>query len=187
MEVIDQVPTKESFDKAFMEVERKVERKLRQLKIDPDTLQVTIGFNEIITNPIDGGDDNEVITNEYKVKSARIPHKDLTNKVNKLTKFAMALNEINDENEKAYSVCKIKIDGDMLLRQSRVTMTISHKVERTGKNVLIPVSQVTMYGNSDFVDAEKMSRIIEEIDKEVWEYLGGKYNDHTPNQLALFR
>lgn len=170
-------------------IDRTIEKRLRSIQIDPDTLEVKIGFHEVITLAPEGDEEGEshAITNKYTVKSPRKPHKDFVNKMRSLRKYAMELAEINDPDVKNYTVSAVKIDGDMLMKQSRASMVLSKKVERTGKVIDIKVSQVAMYSDSDYHSHEKMSRAIEELEAEAWAYIGGKYMDETPNQLPLFR
>lgn len=164
-----------------------IDRQMKSLEVTED-LQVKVTFQEIVTLPPHDHPENEstIIDNEYKVKSRYAPHADLMNALKKLKKFALDINEmeVSDKTKGDYKVSQVKIAGDVLLKQSRVTMTISKLVPRTGKVIDIPVGQTTMYGESDYHDAEKMSVIIEELIEEVWLYLGGKYE--LEGQLALF-
>jgi len=163
------------------------EKKLRMLEIDPKTDRIGVYFDVVTTiAPEEEDGDSETSVDEFSVHSKRRPHRDLVGKIKKLVKFAMAAVEINDENVKSYSIGSLKIDGDMLMKQSRVSITLLHEVERTGKYIKIASGQITMYGESSFEDAEKMSRVIEEIEEEIFLYLKGKHEVENPDQIPLF-
>jgi len=168
--------------------DQQIEKKLRTIVYDPADGKIKIDVDIATTTPPEKPDgESETIVETYSINSPRRPHKDLVAKLKKLTKFALDADEINVENPgSSYIVSKVKIDGDMLLKKSRATMVIAHEVERTGKWLKIPVSQITMYGNTDFIDAEKMSRVIEELQEEVWLYIKGKQEIESTNQLFLF-
>ncbi len=163
-----------------------IDRQLRKIEITED-LQVKVTFVEILTVPPDHPEnESTIIDNEYKVKSKHLPHTDLLGVMKKLKSHALDIVEIEVDSKKKgdYQVSTVKIAGDVLLKQSRVSMVISKKVNRTGKIVPIAVPQTTMYGESTYPEAEKMSVIIEELIEEVWQYLGGKYEQD--GQLPLF-
>ncbi len=166
-----------------------VDRQFRKLEITSES-QVKVKFVEIITSPPDHPEnDNKISVRKYSVESEDIPHKDLINLLKKLRPHALASNEmeVEEKTKSQYNVTTVQVDGDVLMKKSRVRFTMTHDVERTGKGVPIgPGGQITMYGDSDYHDHEKMSKIIEELIGEVWEYLGGKYSEESVGQLPLF-
>lgn len=128
----------------------------------------------------------EIVANEYSVKSPRLPHKDFTDAMKKLRKIALDICEITIDPKSLtdYTVSQVSIAGDILLQQSRVVMTISKKVKRSEKLITIKTPQVTMYGESEYEKAGEMSKLVEAVVKEAWEYLDGK--SEQDGQLALF-
>lgn len=172
------------------------ERQLKSLTIKPDFSRIKITFAEVTTHePVEGDDENVVTSNEFSVSSANRPHKDLLDSMKKLRRYGLEILEIELADEaksiKNWNVGSIKISGDLLLKQSRVELTLDKKIELTGKVAKIKTSQVTMYPQVDdavkYHNADKMTAIIEDIVEEVWSFLNGKYDSDTdPNQLALF-
>ena len=170
------------------------ERRIRIIEMHPETLAVRIEFDKVSTIgsdlPEEDQDESSESTDtvdEFRVKSPRRPHKDFVNKFKKLTKFAMLADEIADENIGDYQVTRIKISGDMLMKKSRVEMVLSKYVERTGKWIKIPVSQVTMYGETDFPEINKLTKTIEELCEEAISYaFDNKYEIEVKDQLPLF-
>lgn len=127
------------------------------------------------------------IATGYVIDSQRRAHKDFIDAMKGLRKFALDLCEIDVDSKLigAYTVCKVKIDGDVDKKQSRAVMTIAKTVKTTDKIVKIgPTRQVTMYGESDYGKAEAMSKAIEACIDEAYEYLGGKAEES--DQLPLF-
>lgn len=166
-----------------------IERKLRSLKLTND-LHVSVSFDEVITTESESGEDEAgVITNSFNVTSRHEPHKDFIDALKKLRQYALEVCELTvDTKERAnWMVQKIKITGDLLMKTSRVVMTVGKEV-KTGKVISITTPQVTMYPTTEdkvpYHNADKMSTVIEEIEREVWKYLNGKYA--LEGQLALF-
>lgn len=189
-------PSKETFDQAFEEpvTESSTERQLRVLQINPDTLAVKALWDETTIHPPDQNDgesQTEVNGKSFQPKgkkNLRKPHPDLINKLRKLVPHAMALCEIEDENVADYHVIGIKIDGDMTMHKSRVTLTMAKFVERTQKYVKIgPTSQVTLYGKSDYTDADKLAKATEDVEEETFDFLFAcKHAQDIEGQLPLF-
>lgn len=152
--------------------------------------KVSIAFSEVITlPPVEGEDESETSANEYTVRSPNRPHKDFLDAMKKLRKDALAIGELNFDAKSITSmtVSDIKISGDMVMKQSRVQMTLAKEVKRTGKRIKIgPLPQVTMYGEeaSEYDNAEAMTQLIEAVVEEAWLYLGGKCEGEE--QLPLF-
>lgn len=169
------------------------ERQLLNLKIAEDLNYVKIKFSEI--DPEETDDPEDIDINKFTAESTRRPHKDFVDSLKKLRKHGLAILGIKLDDEakqlRNWTVSAIKISGDMLLKQSRVVMTLSLRSDLTGKITPIKVSQVTMYPKADekvkYHDADKMTAVIEEISQEAWSYIfKGKYEKGTNPQLALF-
>ena len=88
-----------------------------------------------------------------------------------------------------WMVTGIDIKGDMELHQSRVVMTLTKQVPRTGKEITFKTPQVTMFPEKDdpkrYHDAETLTKLIEAACEEATEYLNGKY-DNEGAQIPLF-
>lgn len=183
-----------------------INRQITSISIDKD-LAVKIGISEVapITSPgviIDskskgnGAEDDDddkddeggaFIATGYTIDSQRRAHKDFVDAMKSLRKFALDLCEIDVDSKLigAYTVCKVKIDGDVDKKQSRAVMTLAKTVKSTDKIVKIgPTRQVTMYGESDYGKAEAMSKAIESCIDEAYAYLAGKAEES--DQLPLF-
>ena len=168
------------------------EKQFRSLRISPDLDEVKITFEKITTKEIiEGEDENQIKGHKYSITGKISPHKDLTDLMKKLRKYALAVNEIEVDSKDMpkWTVQAITISGDYLLKKSRCIMTLAKEVKRTGKVAIMKTCQVTMYPQMDednrFEDAEKMSEIIEAVIEETWLYLNGKSADDD-NQLVLF-
>jgi len=183
-----------------MPMKTDIDRQLVHLKLAPDLSSVKIKFNDIVTLPGAEQDEEEGESSirkiPYTVDGPFRPHKDLVNSMKKLRKHALDILGIKLEDESKqigeWSVIEIKIQGDVLTKQSRVTMKLAKLVELTKAVCPIKVPQVTMYPAADdqvkYHAADKMTVIIEDIIEEVWSYLNGKYDETIePNQqFALF-
>lgn len=167
-----------------------IEKKLRVLNISAD-LEVSVTFDEVITTEAEGQDDEAgVINNSFFVKSKHTPHKDFTDALKKLRPFALEICEMSsDTKEKSsWAVTSIKISGDLLMKTSRVVLMLGKEL-KGGKILKVgPSPQVTMYPTAEekvpYHNADKMANAIEAIEREVWLYLGGKYEQS--GQIALF-
>ena len=149
--------------------------------------KIKITFNEITEiPPVEGAEESTTDVNEYSIKTKRKPHKDLLDAMKKLRKDALAICEMNFDGKAigSLNVIGIKITGDIVLRQSRVVMTIAKEVKRTGKQIEWSTPQVTMYGESEYEKAEEMSKLIQALIDETWAYLDGKCEGES--QLPLF-
>lgn len=166
-----------------------IDRQFRKLEISEDN-KVKVKFVEVITNPSSHPEnDNEITVRKYAVESEDLPHPDLIDLVKKLKVHALAVNEMEIEDSKKrgdYRVSSIQVDGDLLLQKSRVKFVISKTVNRTNGEIKIETGQTTMYGESNYAEHEKMSKIIEDLIEEVWLYLSGKFHEVSEGQLPLF-
>lgn len=167
------------------------EKQLRKLKISPLLDEVDIAFDVINSNDSQETEDEAPAkAHQHKVKSANTPHKDLVDSMKKLRKFALEICELKVDTKdiNQWTVGAIKIDGDYLIKQSRVTMTLNKLVKSTGKVLQLKTPSCTMYSDNEesvkYPNADKMTAIIEDIIEECWSYLGGKYEQK--GQLPLF-
>ena len=166
--------------------ERTMEKQIRSISISPKG-KVTVKIDVVITHPLQPGqEDNDQTIRKLQVQSPDEPHSDFTNALKALRKPALELVEVEVERDRlnTYTVSGITIAGDMALHQSRVELTIAHQVKRTGKVVELETGEVTMYGESDYPGMESMTKQIEKVIDEAWEYINGKFA--TSNQLPLF-
>lgn len=171
-------------------LESSTDRQIRKIAIDADG-NVKIGFVEILTSTeeMEPGQDDAVskaFTNKYTVESPLKPHKDLLDAMKKLRKHALDICEMIFDTKAVtfYTVSAIDIAGDVLMKQSRVIMTVSKEVRSTGKMIHFRTPQCTMYGESEYSKAEEMSKLIEEVISEAFKYLEGKGESEA--QLPLF-
>lgn len=172
---------------------KETDRQLRKLSISPNG-EVKVTFIEVLlTGSIEERvtdelteSENASVVNEFTVKSPLRPHKDLLDAMKKLRGHGMDICEmfLDSKARAHYDISSIKIVGDVLMKQSRVIMTISKEVKRTGKYIHWDTPQTTMYGESEYPKAEEMSRLIENVIEETWLYLDGK--GELDNQLPLF-
>ncbi len=174
----------------------KITRHMTAIAIDEHT-EVTIEFTELREGEVLKGNGTEEekeddekespVGYRYSVKSPRYPHKDFTDAFKKLRKHALAICEMQYGDAKAlsnYEVIKVKIAGDITLRQSRVVMKVAKFVDRTQKYIKWTTPQVTMYGESKYEDAPDMAKLIEHLILEATAYMNGKSRED--DQLALF-
>lgn len=168
----------------------KQEKLLRRISLSNNLDEVQVDFIIVSENQSENEDSAPVKPYVYKVKGPHRPHKDLVDSMKKLRKHAFALNEMTVDSTQinTWTVCELKIDGDYLQKQSRATMKLAHMVKRTKKVVKMPVGPVTMYPKQDenvpYVEADKMTEIIEDIIEEAFSYLGGKTEE--TGQVPLF-
>lgn len=172
-------------------METKTEKQIRSIKFK-NSGGVEIRFAKI-TSSQDEEDGSELPKPyKYSGESENRPHKDFVSAMTKLRKFGLEIAGIEVDSKKIgqWGVVGIKIDGDYLLRQSRVIITMSKEVELTGKLIKFPISQITMYPDNEdagkYHNADKMTKVIEEVIDEAWSYLGGKYSPEAGKQLPLF-
>lgn len=160
---------------------------IREVSIDLEE-NIYINAQKVATIEADEDEGEEESTHKklvYKIDSPLKPHKDLTNAFRKLTKYALELVEIEDENTEDYCVTKVKINGDMLMKKSRAEFEIGKVVHRTGKVVKIKTGEAVMYGESDYHNADKMAVDVEAFEKECQLYIGGKYREDMGVQMPL--
>src|SRR5882762_3803052 len=136
------------------------ERQLRNLKI---TDVVSMDFVVMTTNPPEAGKEDggsTVSTNKHGFESGSIPQKQFLDCMKKLRKHALEICEMDIVDTKNYTnwnVSELKISGDVTLKQSRVIMTVTKYVERTKKTIHFKTPQVTMYGESEYQEVEKLT------------------------------
>lgn len=174
----------------------KQHRQITKIKIASDFNQALISFTEQEETEFADGEEDEtgsvVVPHEHSIKGRHRPHKEFIDSMKGLRKFALDANEISVDSKEIgdWNVSTIQIAGDMFLKQSRVVMTLAKTVKRTGKVCEMKTTQITMYPEPDDVsaykDADKLTRKIEEVIMEAWEYLNGKYDESDFSQLPLF-
>jgi hypothetical protein len=173
-----------------------IERQLKSLKLNFDATKVKMEFAQITTQepPEDDEEGESVISvDTFIVKSKKKPHPDLIKCLKKMRKHALELMEIKLADEakdlQDWTVLGIKIDGDVLKKQSRLVMTVGKWVSKTEKVLEWPITQVTMYPEKDDVkkyhDIDKLTTIVEDIIEECWSYCFLAKFDQE-GQLSLF-
>lgn len=173
------------------------DRQLRQLKLAPDLNHVFGKFVETIQHEPKGEEEQgKRSQRKYACDGDNRPHKDLTNKMTLLRKHALDMLgiELADSAKylKQWIVVQIDVAGDMILKQSRVKITLGKLVEKTGKISKIQTQQMVMYPATDdsskYHKADEVASIVEKIEQEYWLYCEGKCEEEErPNiQLALF-
>lgn len=165
--------------------EGEITKQLVSIELSPKN--VIVVFNEEIVLPIKKDEaKNGLVSNDYKIKSQRLPHLDLAKHMKALRKHGLEMAEMypDPEHLPTYSCVKVEIKGSMEKRNARAVITMAHKTKRSKKNINFSAGEVTLYGDSDYVDSDKVAKIIEQLVDEVWLYLNGKYEDGE--QLALF-
>lgn len=178
-----------------------ITRILKQVKTTAKG-RVIVHYTKRITWPLKDGEEQ----NRYDdiPVSGKLPfkmHKDFKAAMRKFNKHALALNgiDVTEENKKEWSVMGIKISGDLDMQNARLEMVLGKKVERTGKIANMPVSDITLYDNSEnedggskYEEIEALARITEAFAVEVFAYVDGKSDDEeimtlTNNgQIPLF-
>lgn len=138
------------------------------------------------------GADNKVNDTPFWVGGNYRPHKTFVDKMKELRKFCLELVEIEVDTKALpnWTVGTLKIQGDLVMKQSRAVMILAKKIKFTGKVTYMNVPQVTMYPSMDDKDryhnAEKMTEVIEAVVRESEAYINGKYETEDEDQLALF-
>lgn len=166
------------------------DRQIQSIKITPELDSVKIKLASVISVDGDGEEDvDNIIGNQYIITGKHRPHKDFVDAMKKLRKHGLELLEINTENFTDWTVQEISISGDLIMRQSRVVLTLAKRIKRTDKVATIKTPQTTMYPEKEDEDrypgAEAMSKLIESAIDEAIAYLNGKY-EYDDGQLPLF-
>jgi hypothetical protein len=177
-----------------MSTERK-HRQIKKIKMAKDFSTVLVSFTE--QEETDFGysqedEDSAVIPHEYSIKGRHRPHKDFIDAMKSLRKMALEANEMTVDSKEisSWTVNGLDIAGDMFLKQSRVVLILAKTVKRTGKVSEMKTTQITMYPEKDdpqaFKDVDKLTKGIEYVIGEAWEYLNGKYDENISSQIPLF-
>lgn len=174
-------------EKPLIEVKKSdVDRQIRNFEITSSG-KVRIGFVELIQqDPDENEEDSTVMDNGYSIVSKHKPHKDLLDAMKVMRKHAMNIIEMElPSNLNQYTVCGFTIAGDLVMKQSRVTLKMAKEVKRTGKVIAIPGAQVSMYAESEYEKMPELTPMVEKAIIEIEAYLAGKYADEIV-QLPLF-
>jgi hypothetical protein len=168
------------------------------------TLQITkikISDKDIVTieatETIDvhpGGDaeaPSQQHTNFHSITSSFPPSKEFLEAFQKLKRYAMPLVEFSRKDiplVNSMTVGEMRIAGEQHLENSRVEFVLMKWVKRTGKGVPIRTGQAVMYGEkgkSDIPETVEMTKQIDAVIAEGWEYIGGKNGAGAKIQLAF--
>jgi hypothetical protein len=166
------------------------EKQPRKIKISPELDSVEIHFDVVTSNDSEESEDAPAKPHSYKVKSPNRPHKDFVDCMKKLRKHALELCEIavDSKDINQWGISEVKVDGDYLLQQCRITMTLFKLVKSTGKIIQIKTPQCTLYPQSDdsvkYANADKLQAVFEDLVEEAYSYLSGKMDEQ--GQMPLF-
>lgn len=172
------------------------ERKLNELYIHPDLSTVFIEFTELHTVEDESEEDGyKTVPIVRTIEAPLRPTSGLCDDMKSLRRHGLDILGIKLEKEatqiKMWTVMRIKISGDMLLKKSRLEMTLALKADLTGKIVPLKVGQVTMYPKDDdkvkYHKHAELAQLVEKIANGVWGYLNGDYEDSGDGeQLVLY-
>lgn len=167
------------------------EKQITSVKIEDDLNGVKIGFGYSTMVENEDSGDNNFSPIDHGIKAQLRPHKDFVDAMKSLRKYGLEICEMTVDSKeiKDWSVLGFKIVGDMTLHKSRVVLEMAKKVQRTNKIIKFRTPQVTMFPEKEdterYAEAEKLTRLIEQVITEAWAYLNGKFEDQEI-QLKLF-
>ncbi len=169
---------------------KRPDRQIQGIKITPNLDTVKIKLASIVSVDDTGEEEaDNIVGNMFVITGKHRPHKDFVDAMKKLRKSGLELLEITTDSVTDWTVQEISISGDVVMKQSRVVMTLAKKIKRTGKVSTIKTPQTTMYPEKEddqrFAGAEAMSKLIESCIDEAVKYLNGKY-ESDEKQLPLF-
>jgi hypothetical protein len=177
------------------ETATQISRQIRGIKINPDQSKgkrVIISFRDVTdVEPTEGEetDESSAESDEYAVKSSRRPHKTFVAALRKLTPHALALLKIDlNSGEKEWSVTSVKIDGDVLLKKARLTMTLTKYYDNDGTEGYssMEVPQVTVFGESKYADQPALAKLFQALVDKAWDFLKGESgNSEKKIQMAF--
>lgn len=146
---------------------------------------VKIGFKiATLLSPGDGEGESPVAVTEYSTKSQHRASKSFIKCFTDMAEDGLEISEMNvSGSKKDYTVCKVKIDGDLFMNKSRVTLTVAKLVERTGDVIKFDTPQVTLSSESKYLEWKSLQKKVIALIKEAWKYLAGENMDST--QLAF--
>ena len=172
------------------------EKKLNSLYIHPDLSAVEIKFTELHVIEDETEEDGQrTIPVKRTIEAPMRPTSALCDDLKSMRRHGLDILGIKLEKEAAqiknWTVQRIKISGDMLLKKSRLEMELALKSDLTGKVVPIKVGQVTMYPKDEdkvkYHKAAEMTQLVEKIANGVWGYLNGEFDESIPgDQLVLY-
>jgi hypothetical protein len=173
------------------------DKKLNSLYIHPDLSMVEIKFTELHTVEDETEEDGfKTIPIKRTIEAPLRPSSGLCDDLKSMRRHGLEIQGIKLEKEatqiKNWTVMRINIAGDMLLKKSRLTITLACKSELTGKVVPMKVGQVTMYPKDQdkvkYHKAEEMTKLVEKIANGVWGYLNGEFDEAIKgDQLVLYQ
>lgn len=172
------------------------EKKLNSLYIHPDLSSVEIKFTELHVIEDETEEDGQrTIPVKRSIEAPLRPTSALCDDLKSMRRHGLDILGIKLEKEatqiKNWTVMRINISGDMLLKKSRLEMVLALKADLTGKIVPIKVGQVTMYPKDQdkvkYHKAQEMTQLVEKIANGVWGYLNGEFDESIPgDQLVLY-
>lgn len=145
---------------------KKIDRQIRKIVI---TDRVFIKFAVLSTqepDEDDGEEESSTTTDFYVYDSSKVPDELFLDAMKSLRKHALEICEMEIVDKKNYTnwnVSGIDISGDMTMQKSRLVMQVAKKVEATDKIIKFKTPQVTMYGESKYHDAAKLTALVEKV------------------------
>lgn len=174
---------------AFVERSINVERVVRGITVTSKG-KIKLKIVETITTPpADPLGESDTTTRQHVSLFDDKPHKDLLDALKNLREDGMILNDddpTNTEQRKKYTVVGLDIRGSIELKQARVVMTLGKFIKRTEKINTTKLSEVTLYGQSEYENAGRLAQRVEHALDEATEFMYGKFADTNPAQLGLF-
>src|SRR5688572_1825963 len=146
------------------------EKKLNSLYIHPDLSTVEIKFTELHYIADENEEDGQrTIPVKRGIEAPLRPTSALCDDLKSMRRHGLEILGIKLEKEstqiKMWTVQKLIISGDMLLKKSRLEIVLALKCELTGKIVPIKTGQVTMYPKDEdkvkYHKAAEMTKLVE--------------------------
>lgn len=156
--------------------------------------EVTLEARERIYVSPNGADDEASVERfmHHTVSTDIPPHEDFLKAFQGLRRFAMAMAEFNRKDiplVNTMTVGEMRIAGEQEKQNSRVDFTIMKWIKRTGKGIAINTGQSVMYGKGgeqgSIPDMVEMTKAIDLVIAEAWEYINGKNGAGVKIQLAF--
>ncbi len=164
-----------------------LDRQMTQIKMGKKTL---VFFTDVVEcEPAPGKEKSKGKKTEYPVKSEHLPHKDFTAAMRKLLPYAFdAIGMKIDGGDGDYSVCAVKIKGDISMNKARIVLTIIKQFLDGDKAgfTKFATGEIMLNEASHLDDWKDLKKAVEKCVTEAYEYIGGKHeDDNTPLAIQL--
>lgn len=153
--------------------------------------KVKLNIVEIVTvPPKDPTGDSTIKHRKHTSTFTEQAHEDFGNSMRVMRKHCMNIYGMDVPEPKKladYTVVGLSVNGDILLKQARVTLTLGKRSKITSKLMKTKLSEVTLYGQSEYDEADKLAPMVEKALEEATAYLNGKFGgDDARIKLPLF-